>query len=642
MKPPKQTRRSRSGPRDRRRTRRSARPKPRPRSSVPLTLERLFSLPQYKLPALSRDRGTLAFYFDKTGRNELYVLPLDRLRPRQVSHGEAPRALRSGLLWDREGTSLFFGKDIQGNENHDIYRIWTKDGRVERLTEDPSSEKHPIDVSPDGRWLLLMGNLQGKSGRKQLNLWRLRLEKGSLPEQLTDHANPAGAYSERVYSPDGKWIAYGTNELEDPKNEDVYRIPSDGGTPELLLRVKEGSKDVPMGWSPDGASLAVASDATGSFRPGLLEVGTHQVRWFGHAGWEENPADHSPDGRRLLTVGNSGVATRAWVYDLASGKEEALDLPGGTLGMAQFLPSGSEVLLYETDVHRPWQFWAFDLPRKRRRLLLAPVMKGIDPRALAPCETVHYPTFDGREIEALVYHPRGRASARRSPALVEVHGGPTWQFFRQFNPLAQYLVALGFTLIEPNVRGSTGYGVEFRDMNRKDWGGGDLRDVVAATEYLRTLPQVDPDRVGLFGGSYGGYMTYLASVKRPEMWKAACAIVGITDLEQMWEGSKEHFRYFLRENMGDPVQDRELWRDRSALHFAEKLRAKLLMLHGANDPRCPVDQARKFRDRLLELGRTEGREFEYVEFGDEGHGSDDIQQKLRMWGRMGEFFQREL
>ncbi|MCI4317545.1 MAG: prolyl oligopeptidase family serine peptidase, partial [Thermoplasmata archaeon] len=128
----------------------------------------------------------------------------------------------------------------------------------------------------------------------------------------------------------------------------------------------------------------------------------------------------------------------------------------------------------------------------------------------------------------------------------------------------------------------------------------------------------------------------------PELWKAACAWVGISDLERLYDESREHYQYYFRGQMGDPATNRALWRDRSPIHFADRLRTRLLMVHGTNDPRCPIDQARLFRDRLLALGRKEGTDFEYIELTNEGHGSSDIEQKLRSYQTVSDFFGRSL
>jgi len=158
---------------------------------------------------------------------------------------------------------------------------------------------------------------------------------------------------------------------------------------------------------------------------------------------------------------------------------------------------------------------------------------------------------------------------------------------------------------------------------------------------LKAAP-IDANRLGLWGWSYGGYMTFMATTKKPDSWKAAVASVGITDLHRLYEKNNDQFKYYLRQQMGDPERNADLWRERSAIHFADRLRAKLLMIHGSNDPRCPVEQSQLFRDKLLELGRTEGADFEYVEFTDQGHGSADIAHKIRTYQLMADYFQRNL
>lgn len=602
-------------------------------TSSRIPLEELARLPSFYAPSVSWDGARVAYYADVSGRMELYVRDLPAGEPRQVSHGEVPRALHAGFVWNRAGTAIVFSKDLDGDEQHDLHRIEVESGAVTRLTAHPGCQEFPIEFSPGDEWLLAATNREG-----QMNLWRMRPD-GSEYTRLTNYPNPAGS---GMWSHDGRWIAFNTNESPDLRNTDGYVMRADGGEARRVFRVSEGTTDAVIAWSPDDRTLAVTSDASGVHRPGLLDVATGAVHWLGEEGVDETPANFSDDGRWLLCLRNRDSEIRPVLYEVATGKRRELKLPPGIAAGSDFaLGDTAVVLSYTTDDRRP-ALLLYRLTDDSVETLLPAAHGSIDPSLFVTCEHVWYRSSDGRQIPALLYRPRAAAPGVRLPALVHVHGGPTGQFFRGFDPFAQFLVDHGYVVLAPNVRGSTGYGREFRELNRQDWGGGDLEDVVAGAEYLKSLPDVDPDRIAIFGGSYGGFMTYLATVKRPQLWKAGVAWVGITDLRRLYDHSMEHFKYYLRAQMGDPDENAELWRDRSAVTFADRLRANLLIIHGANDPRCPIEQARIYRDRLLETGKTLGEDFEYVEFGDEGHGSTDMDQRLRAFRLIADFFDRRL
>jgi dipeptidyl aminopeptidase/acylaminoacyl peptidase len=386
----------------------------------------------------------------------------------------------------------------------------------------------------------------------------------------------------------------------------------------------------------------VTSDASGVQRAGVLDVESGDLRWLSPEGVDESAGRFSRDGRFLVCLRNHESQIRPVVYDLESGEGRDLRLPPGVAAGSEFVAGDGQLLVtYSTDTARPGLI-LYDLATDAWETLLAPEYGSIDPSRFVTAEHLYYESGNGARVPALLYRPREAPPGARLPAIVHVHGGPTGQWFRGFDPFAQFLVDRGFVVLEPNVRGSTGYGVAFRDAALRDWGGIDLEDVAAGAAFLKSLPEVDPDRLVVFGGSYGGYMTFMAVTKKPDLWRAGVAWVGITDLLRMYGQSMEHFKYFLREQMGDPDEHAALWADRSAINFAQHLRAKLLMVHGANDPRCPVEQSRLFRDRLLELGRKEGVDFEYVEFGDEGHGSNDIEQKIRTFTTLADYLERVL
>ena len=607
-----------------------------------IPLEELCRLPSFYLPTVSWKGDRVAFYWDKTGQMELHVIDLATRETRQLSHGDVPRALRAGFVWDRADRGIVFAKDSGGTEQHDLYRIDVETGAVTQLTNDPTAQEYVAQFSPDDSWITVLTNkrhpaVPDRPG--QLNLWKMRAD-GSEYAPLTNYAFPVNGGQ---WSPDGQLISYSTNEdTADLGNTDSYVIRADGSDARKVLSVRKGSKDTVADWHPDGDRVAVTSDASGQNRAGILDLRTGEVRWLSGDDVEEHAVRFSKDGKLLAAIRNHESSVRPVIYDVESGAPRELRLPGGFAVGASFFDGDRRLLVsFSSDVTRG-SLVAYDLRTDTYDVLLPAEYGSIDRSVFVEAKHVWYPTFDGRKIPALLYAPRDIAAGERLPAIVHVHGGPTAQWFRGFDPFAQFLVDRGLVVIEPNIRGSTGYGVDFRDAALKDWGGADLEDVAGAAEYLKTLPYVDPERLVVFGGSYGGFMTFIAATKKPDLWRAAVAWVGISDLHKLYEKSMEHFKYYFREQMGDPEKDRALWRDRSAIEFADQLHAKLLMVHGVNDPRCPVDQSRIFRDRLLALGRKEGEDFEYVELGDEGHGSTDIAQKIRTFNILADYLERVL
>jgi len=593
-----------------------------------IDVRELWSLPSLYHPVLSHGRDKIAFYWDKSGRIELHILDVKTRAVRQLSHGEPPRALRSFYVWTPDDRALVFAKDEKGNENHDLFRIDATTGAVTRLTNDPKSEKHAIELSPDGAWLTLNSNGRHPSEPDkpgQMNVWRMRAD-GSELAPLTKYPSPAGGGR---FSPDGQWLLFTTDE-EAPgtRNRDGYVMRADGSEVRRVFRVAKGAQDLVVRWLPDGKRAVVQSDSSGEQRAGILDLATGQATWLGDGTHSETAQELSPSGRQLLVDRNVDAAHQLVAYELQRGTERVVPLPPGAVGEPDWVDEDRIVCLHQSTNTRVGLYLA-DLATGTVETLVAPEYGSIDPSRLAEGKHVWYPSLDGTKIPALLYRPRDVAPGERRPAMVQAHGGPTGQWTRTFDQLAQALVDRGFVVIQPNVRGSTGYGVPHRDAALRDWGGIDLDDIEGSVRYLRTLPEVDPERIGIMGGSYGGFMSFIAATKRPDLWRAAVPSYGVTDLHAMWAESKQHFRHFLRTQMGDPDADRALWRDRSAIEFAQDATAKLLILHGTNDPRCPVSQSRLFVEKLRSLGRREGEDYTYVEWDDEGHGSVDIAAKIR-------------
>ena len=600
----------------------------------PLPFDELMSLPSFSLPNLSYDKKKLAFYYDKTGRIELYVMDLETKKIEQISNGEIPRAPRTGFVWDRKAENIFFGKDADGNERNDIWSIDLK-GKTKALTETPTFQEHAGNVSHDNEWITYMST---KSG--QMNVHKMKLD-GSEDTQLSASDVPV---SGGLWSFDDKWIAMGTNEMKtNLENDDVYLYNNESGDMKRIIRITEdGSHDNFGDWAPDSKSLAFQSDASGLTQVGIYNLETEEIKWLSDGKNIEYVGKFCPEGTQLAVLQNFESTIKPLIYNIETGEKTELKIPSGLAFGVQWIDCTKIIFFYSSDLARP-EVWLYDLSTDKHEVLLKAEYGSIDKSMFSSPEYIKYKSFDGLEIPAIVYKPKDLPEGVKLPAFVHIHGGPTGQFFRMFDAFMQYVASEGFVIILPNVRGSTGYGTEFRDACIKDWGGKDLKDAVFAAEYLKTLPYVAPDRIGVGGGSYGGFMTFLAVTKEPEHWKAGFAWIGISDLFSMFDESMPHFKYFLQRQMGSPIEDKDLWYDRSAINFADKMTAKLLILHGINDPRCPITQARIFRDKLIELGKEEGKDFEYIEYGEVGHGGfGDIATRKKSIRAMTDFYKRSL
>jgi dipeptidyl aminopeptidase/acylaminoacyl peptidase len=602
--------------------------------SNPLPLEELMSLPSYSFPELSYDKSKLAFYWDKTGRIELHVLDIAKREKRQLSEGEVPRAPRSGLTWDRETKQIFFGKDVGGNEQHDI---WSMDlnGEIQVLTETPDAQEIVGSPSHDNEWLSFISTRSG-----QMNVHIMKLD-GSDVKQLSASDIPVTVGK---WSPNDKLLIMSTNEMKtNLENNDIYLYNFENEEMERIVRMsEEGSHDYFNDWGPDGKTIAFQSDVSGLNQVGLFNLKSQEITWLSDKEKDENRGLFSPNGKYLATLVNDEATIRPVIYDLKSEERIELPLPPGNATIIDFYSDEKLLLSFIPVTKRP-EILLYNFKTKKMEILLEAEYGSIDPKRFVEPDYIRYDSPDGTKIPAIVYKPKDIPKGVKLPAIVNVHGGPTGQYFRAFDARGQYLASEGFVLILPNVRGSTGYGVDFRDACIKDWGGKDLEDVVGAAEYLKKQPYIDNDRIAVAGGSYGGFMTYLAMTKKPDHWKAGFAWIGISDLISMYGESMPHFKYFLERQMGHPSEEEELWKDRSAVNFAEQMTGKMLIFHGVSDPRCPVSQARIFRDKLLKLGKVEGEDFEYEEIEEVGHGGyGDIKTRIHTIKKMTDFFKRNL
>ena len=631
-------------------------------------LEELASLPTLAHPTVSPDGDEVALYYDVSGRNELHVLDTESGELAQWSDGEVPRNARWFLAWDADGDRVFFHLDEDGNEQNDIYAL-SRDGETEPIVE-MDGQCIVADVSDDGSTLLFASNRDG-----QMNLYRHDLDSDGT-SKITEYERAVWG---GVLSPDGERVAYSTNETDDFDNKDIYVAGVDGSAPRNLEIGEVGAEAAPIDWGPDGERLLVSDNTADLGRIGVYDLGSEEVEWLGDGSYEESPKAFMPDGERVVGTRDRDAVTMPIVYDLETGEGREFDLPDGVAGLGmgawgeRVLDEDRVILTHTTPTRRP-ELLAYDLSTDGSETLIEAEYGPFSPDDFADAEyltvesdgvpetrqaAVEHDPSDELEIGALLYDSGERSSplsdrgsdedrdaSRGSPLIVNPHGGPRGRDAKRFNLYTQVLVSQGFSVLQVNYRGSTGRGREFVEELIDDWGGAEQGDVAVAAEHvLDTRDWIDEDRVVVFGGSYGGYSAYWQLVQYPDVYDAGIAWIGLTDLEDQYENTMPHFKTELMEKyLGTPEENPDLYEERSPVTHVGNLDAPLFIVHGVNDRRVPVSQARIFRDALADAGYEEGEdgEFEYRELGEEGHASSDQDRKLRMFRLLADFLDRRV
>jgi dipeptidyl aminopeptidase/acylaminoacyl peptidase len=391
-------------------------------------------------------------------------------------------------------------------------------------------------------------------------------------------------------------------------------------------------------FAPEGDALLATSNAQNRYpNLAMVSIGSGAVRWLTREEWECDAGEFDPSGRYVVWEINRDGNLELWSTDTRTGRSRPISTAPGLSGAAPggFSPDGKRFLYYYSGPREPNDLHIRELRSSREVRITNSSLAGFDNRLLVEPFLVRYPS-DGVKVPAWVYLPSGAKKDGTRPAVVHVHGGPSSQVVNGFQRGIQYLVNNGYVVIAPNYRGSTGYGKDYEEMNRFDMGGGDLRDVVAGASYLASTGYVDPNRIAVMGASYGGYMTMLALGKTPDIWAAGVAMVPFVNWFTEIANEDPILREWDLATMGDPIANRALYEDRSPINFVDALRAPVLILAGANDPRCPKSES----DQVVEAIRRRGGVVEYKAYENEGHGFARTENAVDSFRRTVEFLDR--
>jgi len=596
-----------------------------------LSIEKLYMTRAIGATAWSPDGKTIAFISNINGRNNLWLVPAEGGWPTQLTVSDQRQ---TAPAWSPDGKWIAYMSDYDGDEQWDIFLVSPSTGQVVNLTNTREIAEESPTWSPDGRYLAYMVK------PKTSSVFEIDVYDTLMRE--TRHLTSGTAKNKMNVSPiwsrDGKWIVY-TQQQAKGTDSNIFVAEVANGKSTLLTPHQGEQLYAANDFSPDGKQVLITANAANGYdNVALLDIASTKISWLTQDKWEISGGNFSSDSKSITWTANVDGNTDIYLHDIASGKTTSLPLPKGVnqVGGAEsaFTRNGSRLLYYHNGPNAPNDVWIYSLADDKTRQITHALVAGVRAQDMVEPFLVHYPSRDGKwTISALVYVPYNLPRQAVSPAIVYVHGGPTSQTVNSFSRIIQYMVNQGYIVIAPNYRGSTGYGKEFQQANLFDMGGGDLQDVLAAADWIKQTGYVDPKKLILMGGSYGGYMTMMGVTKAPDVWAAGVPIVPFVNWFTEIENEDPVLQQSDLATMGDPVKNKALFEDRSPIYFIDRVKAPLLLLAGGHDPRCPKTEAQQVVDAIKKRGGV----VEYKVYENEGHGFARVENQIDAYKRVAEF-----
>jgi dipeptidyl aminopeptidase/acylaminoacyl peptidase len=515
-----------------------------------------------------------------------------------------------GTYAPTKGDVIVVSKDRGGDEYFQLHTL--KDGRLTLLTDGKS--RNQINAwSRDGD---LIGFSSTRRNGVDSDLYVMDPRDPASTRMV--HESKGGGWAITAFSPD-KTAAY-VADYRSVQDVDLYRLDLATGAMTPI-----GDPNAQIAYSgvevaPDG-TLWVTSDAGSDFqRLGRLDPATGKFKPVSRENWDVDGFDISDDGKTIVYEVNEAGSDALRILDVTSGKETKVDaLPAGQIGGLEFAPWG-EIGFSFSSAKSAADVWSLDPATMQLTRWTQSETGGLDPQVNVEPRIVTTKSFDGLEVSGLLYMPDPAKFPGKRPLIVDVHGGPEGQSTAGYMGADNYyLNDLGVGLFYPNVRGSTGYGKTFVSLDNGPFKREDsVKDMAALIDALRTDPAVDPAKVGLTGGSYGGYMCYAAAVQLKDKLTATTCIVAISNFVSFLENTNPYRQDLRRVEYGDerdPAQRAKLT-EISPLTRVSEITKPMFVITGANDPRVPKSEA----DQMVAAIRANGGEAWHLVAADEGHG----------------------
>jgi dipeptidyl aminopeptidase/acylaminoacyl peptidase len=517
-----------------------------------------------------------------------------------------------------EDNRILYGSDKGGNEITHIY-VLDEGGSPLDLIKDSTAKAQFYGWSHNQKFMYYASNSRDK---RFFDLYKVPVdeqkERNHYPSELA-YKNEKGLDPTAI-SNDDRFIAL--SETITTNNSNMYLLDTQTGSSKLISEHTGDVQFNPLYFSLDGKKLFFLTDEGSEFAYlASYDIATGEKTKVEDAPWDISYAYLSRNGKYRVVAINNDARTEIKIYDESNGgkRVEVAGLPEGEITEVNISDSEKLMSFYVSSSKSPSNLFVYNFETKEVKQLTNTMTEEIDPHDLVAGEVVRFKSFDGMEIPCLLYKPKGLKEGDRVPALLFIHGGPGGQTRLNYSASLQHLVNHGYAILAVNNRGSSGYGKTFFAADDRKHGNEDLRDCVEAKKLLASLGYIDMDKVGIYGGSYGGYMVMAALTFTPEEFKVGVNVFGVTNwlrtlksIPPWWTS----FREALYTEMGDPVKDSVALYNKSPLFHTDKITKPFIVLQGANDPRVLQVES----DEIVANAKKNGVPVEYIVFPDEGHG----------------------
>ncbi len=579
-----------------------------PRPSRTYRIQEILGSTGFSGASFSPDATKILVSSDATGIFNAYSIPVRGGEPVALTHS-TEESIRAVSYFPADERFLY-STDRGGNERSHIY-VRELDGTVTDLTpgEDTKAAFLQWSQGEDAFFLLTT-----ERDPRFFDLYEYSV-RDYHRERL--YQNDAGMDLAAI-SPDRRSLVLGRRVTN--ADSDLYLHDLLSGATRLLTDDDEAVANSAMGFSRDGRFLYYTTDLAHDFRYlARLELETGETEVVEKTDWEVMSVALSHSGAYLLTSVNVDARTELRLYETATMERVSLpELPDAEVGTVAIARDDKNLAFYSSSGRMPRDLFHARIGEAAATRLTSSLDPAIDPADLVEGLVERFASYDGLEIPGILYRPHRASVTNPVPALVWVHGGPGGQSRVGYSGLIQYLVNHGYAVYAINNRGSSGYGKTFFHLDDRKHGDADLDDVVASKAMLAATGWIDPQAIGIIGGSYGGYMILAALTFRPDEFAVGIDLYGISNWYRTVQNTPpwwEAIRASLVQEMGD-FDDEEFFNAKSPLFHAANIRKPLMVLQGANDPRVLKVES----DEIVAAARANGVPVEYVLFDDEGHG----------------------